>query len=186
MTTKKVIRKNISPSVRDAVLRESGYICGNPNCRHILTLELNHIEWVKEGGGNNESNLIALCANCHELHTRGHIPKEAIRHWKGMLVALNHAFSKESMDLLLFLYHKKFTIWYSGDGVLKFAGLIAAGLVTFGEQAASNMISGSNTPSSSHQVKLTEAGTVMVEAWLSGDETKYLESLKLKSRDIKS
>jgi hypothetical protein len=37
------------------------------------------------------------------------IPNDAIRHWKGILHALNHAFSKESMDLLIFLSKKNVT-----------------------------------------------------------------------------
>src|SRR5687768_8506061 len=101
-------RTKIRPLVRDEVLREACYMCGNPRCRHILTLELHHMVWVKDGGGNDPTNLIALCPNCHSLHTQGHIPESAIRHWKGILHALNHAFNKESMDLLLYLNRPSF------------------------------------------------------------------------------
>ena len=96
-------RRDPPPSVRDEILREAGYKCANPTCRNILTLQLHHIVWVRDGGGNNATNLIALCGHCHDLHTQGHIPASAIRHWKGLLHALNHAFNKESMDLLLYL-----------------------------------------------------------------------------------
>ena len=57
-------------------------MCANPRCKHILTLELHHIEWIKDDGNNDVSNLIALCSNCHDLHTRGHIPRSAIDTWK--------------------------------------------------------------------------------------------------------
>jgi len=47
---------------------------------------------------------------------QGHIPESAIRHWKGMLVAMNHAVSKESMDLLLYLHQSnKFFIGELSD-----------------------------------------------------------------------
>src|SRR5436853_5196339 len=127
-------RHSISPMIRDEVLREAGYKCANPTCRNILTLQLHHMVWVKDGGKNEANNLLALCGHCHDLHTQGHIPASAISHWKGILHALNHAFSKESMDLLLFLAKPSFeNIWYTGDGVLRFAGLIAAGLVEIAE-----------------------------------------------------
>jgi hypothetical protein len=52
------------------------------------------------------------------LHTQGHIPASAIRHWKGLFHALNHAFSKESMDLLLYLDNDGIeNVWYTGDGI---------------------------------------------------------------------
>ncbi len=155
-------------------------MCGNPRCRHILTIELHHMVWVKDDGGNDPTNLLALCPNCHSLHTYGHIPPSAIRHWKGILHALNHAFSRESMELLLFLKNKTAQkMWLSGDGVLRFAGLISAGLVNFGEQAWKNFMSMSGTaPSSSHKLRLTSIGDALVDAWLSGDEDAYRKVLE--------
>lgn len=169
-------RRKIPPSVKDEVLREAGYKCANPTCRNILTLQLHHIVWVKEGGSDTALNLLALCGHCHDMHTQGHIPVSAIQYWKGMLHALNHALSKESLDLLLFL-HKRGRVdhWYSADGVLRFASLFAAGLVQFGQQAASGAIT---PPASSHQVALSEKGLSLVEAWLAGDEAKYKEALE--------
>jgi hypothetical protein len=123
-------RRDPSPSVRDEVLREAGYKCANPTCRNILTLQLHHMVWVKNGGESTAVNLIALCGHCQDLHTQGHIPASAVSHWKGLLHALNHAFNKESLDLLLYLSHPGIeNVWYTGDGFLKFAGLVAAELV---------------------------------------------------------
>ena len=120
-------------------------------------------------------DLLALCGHCHDLHTQGHIPKSAISHWKGILHALNHAFSKESMDLLLFLNKPESEkIWFSGDGVLKFASLIAAGLAEIKGSVYANAIKiPGPSPSSSHHIKLTQKGKDLVEAWLAGDEIKY-------------
>lgn len=177
-------RKGIPSTTQHQVLMEAGYKCGNPACRHILTLELHHIVWVKDGGGNEPSNLIALCSNCHSLHTYGHIPEKAIRHWKGMLLALNHAFDREAMDLLLFLYHTEQSsqnIWFTGDGILKFAGLIATGLVHIHANSFSSTVSYPFTPRqaaiSTHQLKLTETGYSLVEAWITGDQEKYRQLL---------
>jgi HNH endonuclease len=165
-------RRPIPPSVRDEVLREAGYKCANPTCRNILTLQLHHIVWVKEGGGSSAHNLVALCGHCHDMHTQGHVPRSAIRYWKGMLHALNHAFSKESMDLLLFLHQRGASPhWYSADGVLRFAGLFAAGLVQFGEQNVQETFV--SFYESRHQVVLSEKGALLVEAWKSGDEERY-------------
>jgi hypothetical protein len=97
-------RTNIPLGIKLQVLAESGYMCANPRCKHILTLELHHLEWVRDGGGNEPSNLIALCSNCHDLHTRGHIPKNALDAWKQMLLLVNGSLDRESLDILLFLY----------------------------------------------------------------------------------
>ena len=114
--------RRIDPSfqTRLRVLTEAGYMCGNPVCRRVLTLELHHIAWVKDGGGNEPSNLLPLCANCHSLHTRRHIPTATIRHWKGMLIALSNAFDREGMDLLLYIdvTNTGGGMWYTADGVV--------------------------------------------------------------------
>jgi hypothetical protein len=165
-------RARISPTVRDEVLMESGYKCGNPICRNILTLQLHHIVWVKEGGGNSALNLLPLCGHCHDMVTQGHIPQAAIRHWKGMLHALNHAFSKEAMDLLLFLHVRgPETHMYTADGVLRFAGLFAAGLVEFGMQICEETFS--SFIETRHEVVLSEKGRLLVDAWRKGDEDAY-------------
>jgi HNH endonuclease len=173
-----VRRRDPPLSVRDEVLCEAGYKCANPTCRNVLTLQLHHIVWVMEGGGNSALNLVALCGHCHDMHTQGHIPQSAIRYWKGMLHAMNHAFSKESMDFLLFLHQRGTSHhWYSADGVLRFAGLFAAGLVRFGKESSADSFVSSETMEhvyvSCHEVVLSEKGTLLVEAWRSGDEARY-------------
>lgn len=98
-------RTRIPTSVRLQVLTEAGYMCGNPRCKHILTLELHHLEWVRDGGGNEPANIIPLCSNCHDLHTRGHIPRSALDAWKQMLMLVSGSLDRESLDLLLFMYN---------------------------------------------------------------------------------
>src|SRR5690242_2534416 len=102
-STKAVQRTPIKADVKLAVLTEAGYRCAVPTCRTILALDLHHIIEVQEGGPNELSNLIALCPTCHALYTRGTISRESINVWKTILVALNHAFDKETVSNLLFL-----------------------------------------------------------------------------------
>jgi len=61
---------------------------------------------VKEGGGNEPSNLVALYPNCHSLHTARHIQQQAIGAWKSLLVSLNNP-HRASADLLLVLYDEE-------------------------------------------------------------------------------
>ncbi len=177
-------RRPPSPSVRDEVLREAGYKCANPTCRNILTLQLHHMIWVRDGGGNEATNLIALCGHCHDLHTNGHIPQSAIRHWKGLLHALNHAFSAESMDLLLYLNRPTMdNVWYTGDGVLRFAGLIAAGLVQIVDSQFSVGVRYGNSaptapPTTAVRVALSDKGHLLVDSWLAGNEDQYRAALE--------
>src|SRR5262249_13422497 len=122
-------------------------------------------------------NLLALCPNCHSLHTAGHIPASAIRLWKGLLVALNEAFDRKSMDLLLFLKTSvpgRIKMWFSADGVLAFAGLFAAGLVQFSEHVEAKPM---QIPESRHRISLTRKGNMLVGAWLTGDEEEYRKLL---------
>lgn len=194
-TKAKPKRKTILPTIRQAVLMEAGYKCGNPVCRNILTLQIHHILWVKDNGGNSPENLLALCGHCHDQHTNGFIPNEAIRHWKGMLLALNHAFDRGSMELLLLLWKTKGkVIWYSGDALLRFASLIASNLVLFetkilyGQTPTTSGQFGS-VPAIFHgttyemgmvvELKLSEKGALLVDAWLSGNEDKYRQILTM-------
>jgi hypothetical protein len=138
-------RRSIPTATRSVVLLEAAYRCGSPRCRHILTLELHHIVWVREGGGNVPENLIALCPNCHSLHTAGLIPAEAVHAWKGLLISLNNP-HRGSADLLLVLRQEEERLEkegyeadrrssvpppfrFTGDGLGMLSGLITSGLV---------------------------------------------------------
>jgi hypothetical protein len=110
---------------------EAGYRRAHPVCNHVLSLEIHDIVWFKDGGGNGPDNLLALCPNCHSLHTAGHIPPEAIRYWKQMLITLNHSFDMRSRDLLLLLRSTDgdgISRPYSADGDATLAPLLATGL----------------------------------------------------------
>ncbi len=178
-------RKQIQPNIRQQILIEAGYRCAVPTCRTILVIDLHHIVEVAEGGGNDPSNLLALCPTCHMLYHRGVISRDAIKVWKGMLISLNQGFDKEAKDKLLFLAlkNRKRPILFSSDGVLHFTSLIAAGLAECGREHLQLHASGRGAdPSKSlWPVKLTEKGERIVEAWRKGDSAALKEALTIEA-----
>jgi hypothetical protein len=149
-------RRPPSAAVRAEILLEAGYMCANPRCRHILTLELHHICWVKDRGTNTASNLLALCPNCHSLHTAGHIPTSAIAVWKSMLSSINST-DRTGVDFLLYLHRTS-----------------VSGLI---EQGGGAHGGGSGSYSSAFEIRLTNAGQRLVEAWLAGDPVALSKAL---------
>jgi hypothetical protein len=92
------------------------------------------------------------------------ISREAIYSWKGILVALSHAFDKEAIDDLLFLNKlKPSELKLSGDGVLKFARLIAADLATM------HFIARVSGVGWLYDVSVSEKGRLLIEAWKAGN-----------------
>ena len=163
-------RKNLPLKMQVIVLTESGYRCAVPTCRNILALDMHHIWEVSAGGGNDPSNLIALCPTCHALYHRGTIKADSIYAYKAMLIAITRAFDVEAIDRLLFLEScKKDFLVVSGDGLLHFARLIAAGLAT-GKQKSNN-----NWQLVTYAVNLNDKGRQLISAWRLGDRTRLRE-----------
>lgn len=171
-------RKTIQLNTRQLVLLEAGYKCANPACRHIITLELHHIVWVKDDGDNDPNNLLALCPNCHSLHTHGDIPEQAILTWKSLLLALNST-NHATADLLLILSAEEQRIEdstdaanipppfrFTGDGLPALSGLISSGLIEISKRYSGANAWGSSMPS--FEVRLTTKGKNLVSAWRSG------------------
>lgn len=149
------------------VLTESGYRCAVPTCRGILALDLHHIWEVSAGGSNDPSNLIALCPTCHALYHRGVIKQESIYVYKAMLVAITRAFDVEAIDRLLFLEScpQDFLV-VSGDGLLHFGRLMAAGL------ASAVQKSNNNWQLVTYAVNISDKGRQLIDAWKQGDRTR--------------
>lgn len=162
------------PATRMLVLHESGYKCSNPACRMVLTLDIHHIEYVAEGGTDSQDNLLALCPNCHSLHHKGHIPRESLRAWKVLLLALNEGFDRRSVDTLLALdVLGGVMVW--GDGLLTCASLVASGLVEVNEKDEIVETNGFFGPGKTQQVakywvELSAKGHAFVKAWKRGDQ----------------
>jgi hypothetical protein len=163
-------RKTIPDSLKRQVLSEAGYRCAVPTCRNILALDLHHIVEVQEGGATELANLLALCPTCHALYTRGTISKDAIYAYKTILVALNASFDTDGINNLLFLHVStpRQDLAVSGDGVLKFGPLIAAGYADY------RLLNNNNNLIVTYLVSLTEKGKMLVDAWFAGsrDEVK--------------
>lgn len=156
-------RKAIPLDVKVAVLTEAGYRCGVPTCRTILALDLHHMVQVSDDGDDVVGNLLALCPTCHALYHRGEIKRDSIYIWKSVLVSLTKAFDVFALDQLLFLDKPEtVNLRVSGDGVLSFARLIAAGLATF-------ELKSQNGPLLIYSVNLTPSGKQLVSAWSSGN-----------------
>jgi len=157
-------RRKLPLSTVTQVLTEAGYRCAVPTCRGILALDMHHLWEVNAGGGDDAANLIALCPTCHALYHRGTISSESIYAYKAMLVAIGRAFDVEAIDRLLFLNMcPKDYLVLSGDGVLHFSRLIAAGLVTV-EQKANN-----GWQLVTYAVNTSAKGCMLIHAWQEGD-----------------
>lgn len=163
-------RKNLPLVIKSILLTESGYRCAVPRCRNILALDMHHIYEVSEGGSDDPSNLIALCSYCHDLYHRGTITRESIYVYKAMLVAISRAFDVEAIDRLLFLEScKKDFLVVSGDGLLHFGRLIAAGLASVDQK------SNNNWQLVTYAVNISAKGRQLIEAWKQGDRTRLRE-----------
>jgi hypothetical protein len=164
-------RKAIPLDIKQQVLHEAGYRCGNPVCRHVITLDIHHLEFVSEGGPNSAENLLPLCPNCHGLHHSGEIPVTSLRAWKMLLLTLNEAFDKKSLDILLALDKLGKINRITGDGVIDLAPLVASGFV---EVKDSQNIIQSASRGQQYEVvycaELTPEGKLLVDSWKEGDQ----------------
>ena len=149
-------REKLSAEIRQQILHEAGYRCANPVCRMVLAINIHHIDQVSKGGGNTNGNLIALCPNCHALHHQGVITNESIQTWKVLLMSLNQAYSRKSVDILLTL-RKIPRITLRGEGMIEIADLISSGLVQWCQKHTDLF-----------DIMLSKKGVIFVEEWTSG------------------
>jgi hypothetical protein len=165
-------RENLPLKTKTLVLTEAGYRCAVPTCRGILALDMHHIWEVTFGGGDEPANLVALCPTCHALYHRGTIQSDSVYLYKAMLVAISRAFDLEAVDKLLFLNEcaEDFLI-VSGDGLLHFARIIAAGM------AEVRMKANNNFQIVTYAVNISPKGKQLIDAWRSGDRTRVSEVL---------
>ena len=64
------VRQRLTPLKRMQLMAQQKYLCPGHFCRgqkliDPLTLEIDHIQPLHQGGSNEWHNLCALCANCH-------------------------------------------------------------------------------------------------------------------------
>lgn len=164
-------RKAVSRDVQIAVLTEAGYRCGVPTCRTILAIDIHHIVEVHAGGTNEAFNLLALCPTCHALLHRGEIARDSIVVWKRVLMSMSAALDHHSIDDLIFLHQLPAkSLGVSGDGVLNFRRLIAAGLAGF-------RLMIQNGPMLVYELGVTDKGESLVKAWMRGDQASVAQAL---------
>ena len=166
--------RRVRAEVRQQVLHEAGYKCANPCCRHPLTLDIHHLLYVSESGTNDPENLLPLCPNCHTLHHNGNIPTSSLRAWKFLLLALNEAFDRRSVDLLLTIDRLTWVEWITGDGIIAYAALAASNLIEL-KQEWHQTAQDPGAFRQLYRVRLTEKGKQFVEAWKKGDQQAAVE-----------
>jgi hypothetical protein len=133
-----------------------------------LTLEMHHLDPVAEGGTNDAANLICLCPNCHTQHHQSLIPESSLRTWKHVLLSLNEAYDRRSVDILLAI-HRLGSLGVSGDGALNCASLLASELLDIGVHVHGHV---SGHGADILVLRLSEKGKRLVEGWLEGNEAK--------------
>jgi len=173
-------RKKIPPDIKRQVLHDSGYRCGNPICRTIITLDIHHIVQVSEEGKDNPNNLLALCPNCHSLFHKKIITLESVRAWKMILVSLNNAMDKKTLELLLTLSSFKDELYISGDGILQCSPLIAGHYVDARRKSFATTTAGISV---TYSVKINERGKRLLDAWKNGDQEKVVQALEAPTKD---
>lgn len=132
---------------------------------------------MADDGKDTADNLVALCPNCHSLHHKGEITEESIRAWKMLLLAINEAYDRESVDLLLAL-DKSGPLWVTGDSLPDYSSLVAADLVRFeqvGDGRSWSLNVGPDHPPAN--VRLTEKGSHLVEEWKNGNQREAIEAM---------
>ncbi len=105
----------------------------------------------------------------HSSHRtpRGTISEESIYVYKAMLVAITRAFDVEAIDRLLFLDSLKMDfLILSGDRLLHFSRLIAAGFATV------ELKSNNNWQLITYAVNIHEKSRQLIEAWRQGDRAR--------------
>jgi hypothetical protein len=155
-------RKAIPIDVTIRVLHQAAYKCANPRCRYPITLDRHHLDPYSKGGADSADNLLALCPNCHAEYESGKIPEATVRAWKMLLVTVNEAFDRRTVDLLLAVHKVGRLALTGGDS----APLIASGLVKVEIME--------NGPLVTYFTELNAKGRQFVEGWLKGDQAEAI------------
>ncbi|MBM4116869.1 HNH endonuclease [bacterium] len=74
------LTRSLTPALRRRILARDGHRCQALGCGATRFLEVHHLVPRSHGGGQEEANLVTLCARCHQLlHERGGLPGLTIR-----------------------------------------------------------------------------------------------------------
>ena len=75
-------------------------------------------------------------------------------------------------------------VWYTGDGLLRFAALIAAGLVEVAESQISVGVrygdsAPTSPPTTAVRLRLSDKGKQLVDSWKKGDEAQFQAAMQM-------
>ena len=172
--------RRVPLDMKRLVLHEAGYKCANPCCRYPLTLDVHHLYYVSAGGSNLADNLLPLCPNCHAGHHNGNISTESLRAWKMLLLALNEAFDRSAIDLLLMIAQLERIRGITGDGLSAYSALAASGLLAIKRDSVSPVgVISDRLDKDIFTVGLSEKGKLFVEGWRKGDQRAAIELLPM-------
>ena len=89
-----------------------------------------------------------------------------------LLIALNEAFDRRAIDILLFLGKSTFIECVTGDGLPSYVALAASGLVTIDQHP--HTIHGGGRGGEQFQmlyrIRLADKGRMFIDAWKKGDQ----------------
>jgi len=63
--------QTVSPKRRREVVERDGGKCAVPGCRHVVYVDVHHVQRRADGGGHELSNLVSLCPVHHDAAHRG-------------------------------------------------------------------------------------------------------------------
>ncbi|HMG22147.1 MAG TPA: hypothetical protein VK607_12540, partial [Kofleriaceae bacterium] len=82
------VTSTVTPRMRRHVFARDQHRCAVPGCRSARNLDIHHVQFRSDGGGNESSNLLTLCSGHHaQLHAgsltiRGGAPHALEFHWR--------------------------------------------------------------------------------------------------------
>lgn len=90
----------VTQKQKQQIKEEAGFRCAVPNCNITSPLEVHHIIHQANGGTNDNTNLICLCAGCHGRHHLGEIPAQSIQNYKIRARRIYLAFAQHEYNFL--------------------------------------------------------------------------------------
>jgi len=153
-------------ALRDRVLHEAGFRCGNPACRAPLTLDAHHLAPACAGAATAAEDLLCLCAGCHAMLAGGAFTRDTLRVWKQASHSLVAGFGRDAPDTLLLLKVVE-DLAVSGDGLMRCSGLVTSGLLEI-RARISGVVSGQG--GDIFKLRLSARGRAFVDAWISGHQ----------------
>ncbi|MDL5202933.1 HNH endonuclease signature motif containing protein [Streptomyces sp. ALI-76-A] len=92
--------RHIPEDLKRQLLVEAGHRCAIPTCKQGPPLQFCHIESYAAVKRHEFSNIIVMCARCHDLHTHKLIDQKAMRQYKANLGVLNSRYGEYERRVL--------------------------------------------------------------------------------------